>query len=419
MKDYLIIGNSAAGISAAGEIRRRDPAGRITVLSDEPSFGYSRVLLPLYLAGKLRKREMLIAPRKFYTSRRVRPLRNDPAVRIDAKAQRVYTRSGTGLPYDSLLIATGASPRALRVPGENLRGVHYLRKISDAESILEDLSSSPGPVVLAGGGLVGVKSLEALMNRGRKIHLVVSSDRVLSQMLDKTASDVFLECLAREGVRVHLRTEIGSFQGKGRLAAALLSDGTLLPCCLAVVGKGVTPNVDFLQGTGIMIGRGVRVDQHLATNIPGIYAAGDVAEPLDLLQERNAGNAIWPVAVEGGRVAGGNMASEGSASLSAILRMNAVEVLGTRVISVGDSEGEQELRYFQKGTSIYRKLVFSGNRLSGFLLAGDIRGAGVLTSLIKNRAEISPSSLEQGCERGFSYAPCLRALGGKVQVLET
>jgi NAD(P)H-nitrite reductase large subunit len=324
-----------------------------------------------------------------------------------------------GLPYDSLLVATGASPRTLGVPGENLRGIHYLRKISDAESIREDLSSSSGTVVLAGGGLVGVKSLEALVNKRRKIHLVVSSDRVLSQMLDKAASDLFLECFAREGVRVHLRTEITSFQGNGRLAAALLSDGTLLPCGLAIVGKGVRPNVDLLQGTGTTLGLGVRVGQHMATNIPGIYAAGDVAEPFDLLQERNAGNAIWPVAVEGGRVAGGNMVCEGSASLSAVVRMNAVEVLGTRVVSAGNWEGEQEVRYFRRESPIYRKLAFSGNRLSGFLLAGDIRGAGVLTSLIKNRTEISASTLEEGLERGFSYAPKLQALGGSIQARET
>jgi len=127
MKNYLIIGNSAAGISAAREIRRSDPAGRITVLSDEPSFGYSRVLLPLYLAGKLRRKEMLIAGKEFYSSLGIRLLRNDPAVNIDAKAARVRTRRGKGLAYDSLLVATGASPRKLGVPGEDLPRVHYLR----------------------------------------------------------------------------------------------------------------------------------------------------------------------------------------------------------------------------------------------------------------------------------------------------
>ncbi len=112
-KRYVIIGNSAAGIAAAKEIRRYDLRGQITIISDEPSFGYSRVLLPLYIAGKIRKREMLIAPKDFYPPLRIRLLRNDPVLAIDPKAQRVHTRRGTDLPYDSLLVATGSSPREL------------------------------------------------------------------------------------------------------------------------------------------------------------------------------------------------------------------------------------------------------------------------------------------------------------------
>jgi NAD(P)H-nitrite reductase large subunit len=174
-----------------------------------------------------------------------------------------------------------------------------------------------------------------------------------------------------------------------------------------------------LRETGITLNQGVRVDEHMAAGLPGIYAAGDVAEPFDPVRGAEGGNAIWPLAVEGGRVAGANMASEGSASLPPVIRMNAVEVLGTRAVSAGIWGGEQELNYLAKGGSVYRKLAFTGNRLSGFLLAGDIRGAGVLTSLIKTRTEISPSILEEGLERGFSYSPRLQALGGEVQVRGT
>jgi NAD(P)H-nitrite reductase large subunit len=413
-KRYVIIGNSAAGIAAAKEIRRYDLRGQITIISDEPSFGYSRVLLPLYIAGKIRKREMLIAPKDFYPPLRIRLLRNDPVLAIDPKAQRVHTRRGTDLPYDSLLVATGSSPRTLGVPGENLPGIHYLRKISDAEAIRKDLSSSRGDVLLVGGGLVGVKSLEALVSKKRKVHLVISSDRVLSQMLDKAASDLFLESFRRKGVSVQLLTDVSGFQGKDRLEGALLSSGTTLPCRLAIIGKGVRPNVDLLKGTGVNLNQGITVDQHMATNLPCLYAAGDVAESVDLLQGKNMANAIWPLAVEGGRVAGSNMASA-SAAFSGGLRMNAVDALGTRVVSVGEWEGEQQVQYFRKENSVYRKLVFSRGRLTGFLLAGDIRGAGILTSFIKNGTELSPAVLEEELERGFSFSPRLQVLGGAIQ----
>jgi NAD(P)H-nitrite reductase large subunit len=214
---YVIIGNSAAGISAAAEIRRQDPAGRITMISDEPAFGYSRVLLPLYLAGKKNKKEMVIAPRDFYTSRKIRLLKGDAAVAVEPKEQRVRTASGLRLPYDRLLIATGSSPRRLEVRGNGLPGIHYLRKIADAEAIRADLASSRGPVLIVGGGLVSLKSAEALIARRRKVQLVISSDRVLSMMLDEGASKLFLESLRRSGAGVHLHTDVKAFQGNGRV----------------------------------------------------------------------------------------------------------------------------------------------------------------------------------------------------------
>jgi NAD(P)H-nitrite reductase large subunit len=413
-KEYLIIGNSAAGIAAGREIRRREPRGRITILSDEKSFGYSRVMLPLYIAGKIGKRGMIIAMKDDYASINIKLLRDDPALSIDPKEQRVFTRKGIHFAYDQLLVATGSSPRTLNVPGGDLPGIHYLRKIGDADGIRKDLSSTPGPVLVIGGGLVSVKSLEALIHKKRKVHVVISSDRILSQMLDQTASNLFLNVFQKKGVTVRFHTDVLAFEGKERVKGARLSDGTFLPCSLAIIGKGVKPNVGLLEGTGIRLNEGVVVDSHMATNLPSIYAAGDVAEILDLLKKKHQGQAIWPLAVEGGRVAGSNMASSVSA-LSGGLRMNVVEFLGIKAVSAGAEEGQEVLTYLSPGNSVYRKLAFSGGRLTGYLLAGDIRCAGVLTYLVKNQTSIPLSVLEEGLERGFSFSPKLRSLAGQVR----
>jgi nitrite reductase (NADH) large subunit len=412
-KRYVIIGNSAAGIAAAREVRRLDPGGRITIISDEATPGYSRVMLPLFIAGKTNPKAMVIASRDFYTGLKIKLSRGDPVESIDRKEQSVFTRKGMNFPYDRLLIATGASPRTLDLPGSNLPGIHYLRKISDAGRIRKDLASSRGPILLVGGGLVSVKTLEALIHRKRKVHMVISSNRILSQMLDKTASQLFLDALREKGVCVHLSTDVRAFEGKERIEGARLSDGTFLPCCLAIIGKGVRPNVGFLEGTGIELNEGVVVDPHMATSLPSIYAAGDVAETLDLLEKKHRGQAIWPLAVEGGRIAGSNMVSV-SCVLPGGLRMNIVEALGMRAVSVGAEEGEQTLQYLSPSRSVYRKLAFSGGRLTGFLLVGDICCAGVLTSLVKNEPPVSPSVLEEGLERGFSFSPRLRSLAGEV-----
>jgi len=415
--DYVLIGNSAAGIAAVQEIRRHDPAGRITILSDESVFGYSRVLLPLYIAGKIRKKDMVIAPRSFYTSNKIRLLRQETVESVDSKNQRVETKKGTKLTFDRLLIATGASPRKLGVPGEGLQGIQYLRKITDAEAIRSEISSCRDPVPIVGGGLVSVKSMEALIARRKKVHLIISSGRILSQMLDQTTSDLFLKTFERYGVTVHLHTEVKAFEGKQEVQSVFLSDGTSLPCTFAIIGKGVNPNIGLLRKTDVKINQGVVVDHHMATGLPSIYAAGDVVEQVDVIERTPSGHALWPMAVEGGRVAGANMAGV-PAVFTGALRMNSVEILGTRVVTAGKWEGGQEVQSSRKEGTVYRKLVFAGSRLQGFVLAGDIRGAGVLTSLIRTQTELSVSALEEGLDRGFSYWPRLQILAGQIEQRE-
>jgi NAD(P)H-nitrite reductase large subunit len=155
----------------------------------------------------------------------------------------------------------------------------------------------------------------------------------------------------------------------------------------------------------------------MATTIPSIFAAGDVAEPLDVLQQRNIPSTIWPSATEGGRIAGLNMAGV-PATFSGALRMNSVEILGVRVISAGVWEGGEQLAAIDRKKPLYRKLIHAEGRLNGFLLLGDVRCAGVLTSLVKNRTEVSVEALARDLDRGFSYRPRLYALGGSIQARE-
>jgi nitrite reductase (NADH) large subunit len=415
---YVIVGNSAAGISAAKEIRRYDPKGRITLVSDELAYGYSRVMLPLYIAGKVPERRMTIAGASFYSSLRIHLLRGEFVEAIDTKNQRIQILSGALLPYDCLLIATGSSPKGLVIPGKDLLGIHTLRKITDAQAIRKDIPLCNTPVLVLGGGLVGVKSVEALLARKKKIHWVISSNRILSQILDKTASDLLLKAFERKGVSVHLNMDVTAFQGSKRLAGVVLSDGEVLPCGLVIIGKGVNPNIDSFSGTGISVNQGIIVDDHMVTNLASIYAAGDVVEAFDVIKKKNSTNALWPLAVEGGRIAGSNMAGV-PASFSRVLRMNSMEVLGVKVISAGDWEGGEEIKTFQEEGTIYRKLIYSEGTLKGFILVGDIQNAGILTTFVKNQTEIALSVLKKGLDLGFSYQPRLLAIKGRIKRSES
>ncbi|MFA5026653.1 MAG: FAD-dependent oxidoreductase [Candidatus Methylomirabilota bacterium] len=409
---HVILGNSVAGIAAAQEIRRHDPEAGIVIVSDEPLHGYSRAMLPLYIAGKKRKGELVFAPRSFYAERRIRILRG-AAEAVDASRRLVRLADGKHLPFDRLLVATGSASRTLDVPGKELPGIFPLRKFADAEAIKRHARIGRR-VVIVGGGLVGVKSLEAMAARKKEIHLLISSDRILSQMLDRTASDLFLRAFERQGIRVHFQVDVAAFHGGERLEEVSLSDGTRLPCDLAIIGKGVDPCVACLQGTGVRLGQGVVVDEQMATSLPGIYAAGDVAEPLEVLQRKNLPSTIWPSAAEGGRVAGLNMTGV-PATFSGALRMNSVEILGVRVISAGLREGPEQVALLDEARPSYRKLIFADGRLDGFLLLGDVRSAGVLTALVKNRTEVSRQALAADLRRGVSYRPRLYALGGVIQ----
>jgi NAD(P)H-nitrite reductase large subunit len=414
---HVILGNSVAGIAAAQEIRRHDPESQVTIVSDEKTFGYSRAMLPLYIAGKKTKQDTVFASRDFYAAQRIRLHRGDSADAIDVRGRQVRLRSGASLAYDRLLVATGSSSRVLEVPGKDLPGVFPLRKMADAEAIKRSLRANRGPVVIVGGGLVGVKSLEALASKKREIHLVISSDRILSQMLDRTASDFFLRAFERHGAHVYFHTDVTAFQGRDRLEGVSLSNGARLSCDMAIIGKGVSPNTACLKDTGVILNQGVNVDAHMATNVPSIFAAGDVAEPVDVLQQRNLPSTIWPSATEGGRIAGLNMAGV-AATFSGALRMNSVEILGVRAISAGVWEGGEQLASTQRERPVYRKLIYADGRLVGFLLLGDVRCAGVLTSLVKNRTEVSRQALARELDRGFSFRPRLYALGGVIQARE-
>ncbi len=411
---YVILGNSVAGIAAAQEIRRHDPEGQIAIVSDEKLYGYSRAMLSLFIAGKKTKQDLVFAPREFYAAERIRLLRGTTAEAVDAGGKQVHLSTGGNLPYDRLLVATGSSARTLNVPGRELPGIFPLRKFADAEEIKRQSRATRGPVVIVGGGLVGVKSLEAMASKKKAIHLVISSDRILSQMLDRTASDFFLRAFERNGVRVHFHADVTAFHGQDRLEGVSLSDGSQLPCDLAIIGKGVDPNVGCVKAAGVAMNQGIIVDDRMATSVPSIFAAGDVAEPVEVLQQRNLPSTIWPSATEGGRIAGLNMAGV-PATFSGALRMNSVEILGVRVISAGVWEGGEQLTDIHRERSLYRKLICADGRLNGFLLLGDVRCAGVLTALVKNRTPVSSQVLARELDRGFSFRPRLYSLGGSVR----
>jgi NAD(P)H-nitrite reductase large subunit len=232
-----------------------------------------------------------------------------------------------------------------------------------------------------GGGNVGLQAAEALLTRGLDVTVVVASSHLLSQMVDAEAGRRVGELFVRHGLKVRTGRDVVEIVGGTGLPACQvrLDNGEWIDADLVVVGKGIQPNVEWLAGSGVRVGRGIATDLCGRTSVPGIFAAGDCAETTDPLTGRGSISGIWPVAYETGRAAGSAAVGVERPSGGA-LRMNASRFFEVPVISIGEVRPERlagataEILANREG--VYRKLVHHQGRLAGALLYGDISGAG-------------------------------------------
>jgi NAD(P)H-nitrite reductase large subunit len=383
----LLIGNSAASLAALEAIRRRDRTCPVTLVADEPNPAYSRVLLPYFVSGE--RRDLSLRSPDFYEGMGVRTLLGRRAVRLDAQA--VVLDDGTALPFDRLLIATGSRAAIPEVEGIGTPGVFSLKSLADAQQICAWLPGARHAVVL-GGGLICLLTVRALCKLGLAVSILVSSDRLLSRMLDAESARVVQQHLAEEGVRVLTRTDAaGILAGNGTVRAIATTTGEELPADLVILAKGIRANTELAATGGLAIGRGVLVDDTLQTSRPGVFAAGDCAEAPDLLLtgKRTIGG-TWFEAVGQGETAGAGMLGVAQPPYG-VLKMNVMETLGIAVASIGlteppDADGRSLVR---SRNGAYRKLVIWRDRIVGAVLLGDVSEAGPIASMIRRGITLS------------------------------
>lgn len=392
---YVIIGNSAAAVGGVEGIRRIDPEGEITLISKEPYPVYSRPLISYFLAGQVDARHMGYRPSSFYKDYGVAPLLGKEAETVDTEKSEVVLIDGQRIPYDRLLIATGGVPFVPPIKGVESRGVTTFTTYDDAKN-LKRLVRGIKRVVILGGGLIGIKAMEGLQAHGVDITVVELMDRVLGLVLDKTASGILERELQREGIHLAKETTIREIapDSEGKVSKVVLENGQALKVDHVIIAIGVRPNLSVVEGTSIKTNRGILADNTMRTNIPNVYAAGDVAEAVDLLSGERRVIPILPNAYRQGNVAGISMAG-GEASYLGGLVMNSVEVGGIPAISAGimnppDGKGFEVKRFLDRKNHLYRKMVIRENRLVGFILIGAIDRAGIYTGLIRERIDVHP-----------------------------
>jgi len=406
MKQYIIIGNSAAGIAAVEAIRQRDKESKVTVFSDEDYPAYCRCLISYYLAADIKEDKIVYRPESFYKENNIELFLNKKVSRIDPKKNRVICEDKTQFTYDALLIATGASPKFPDTQGIKKRGVFGFRTIKDTKEIAGLLPVTKAACVL-GGGLIGLKAAYGLKKKGVDVKVIIKSKQVLSQMLDFEAAGFVQRKLEENGIEVILGQDAAEIIGNGDIKAVKLDSGKAFESSLIVVGKGVSPNIDLIKETQIKFNAGLIADNSLKTNIPNIYTAGDCAETFDATLGRHTINALWPVAVEQGKVCGANMAGD-NLNYAGSVGMNSIEFFGLPVISLGTykvKEGEanfEELRFCNTKENLYKKIILRDNFIVGALFVGNIGNSGVFLRMIRERINISPFK-DKLLQESFGY----------------
>jgi len=387
--DYLIVGAGPAGVIAAENLRRADPAGKVVLIGDEPEPPYSRMAIPYLLAEHISEDGThLRHGAGHYESLGIEALR-DRVAKVDTKGRQVTLQGGGTRSYDRLLIATGSQATRPPIPGMELDGVQNCWTLNDARRIAAGTKKG-SRVVLMGAGFIGCIVLEALAARDVQLTVVEMEDRMVPRMMDETGGEMIKRWCESKGVTVLTSTKVEAIgQAAGGLKLTL-GNGKTLDADLVVCATGVKPNIAFLDGSGIATDLGVLVDEHLQSNVEGVFAAGDVAQGPDFSTGERQIHAIQPTAAEHGRIAALNMAGH-ETRYRGSLSMNVLATLGLISASFGQWQGVkkgQQAKAVDKDGFKYLRLEFDGDVLVGALALGLTQHVGVVRGLIQTRAPL-------------------------------
>lgn len=405
--NYVIIGNSAAAVGTIAGIREFDSTGNITVISDEKYHTYSRPLISYWLEGKVNDKNIMYRPADFYEQNGVTPVLGRKVTKIDSTNKTVVLEDGLSIQYDKLMVATGSKPFV--PPMNGLDKVHYHTFMSyDSVKAIRSEVKDGIKVLIIGAGLIGLKAAEALSAYNAQITVVDMADRILPSILDVRAGMKMQKHIESKGVKFILGTSADEFTEH----SAKLKNGVTVDFDMLIIAVGVRPNTELIADAGGNVDRGIITDMTQKTSLDDVYAAGDCTVSYDASSDTNKILALLPNAYMQGEVAGRNMAGREFRYVNAI-PMNAIGFFGLHIISAGSYDGEE---YVEETENTYKKLIFRENRLVGYILMGNVKRAGIYTSMIKERIDLGDVDIDMLKEKPqmmmFGKARRLDKLGG-------
>ncbi len=314
----VIVGNGIAGVTAARVVRRKQPDWRVTLISDEAPTHYARTAWMYVYMGHLTREHTQPYAEHFWVDNRIDRVfdrvtdlgaRGESSGEPGASGGTLTLRDGGPLAWDRLLIATGSVPAFYDWPGQDLAGVQGLYHLQDLDRMERDASGAKRAVVI-GGGLIGVEMAEMLRTRGTRVSFLIREGRYMAHALPKRESRLLEREIARHHVELHLGTEAVAFQGTDRVESVRTSTDTTLMADWVGIATGVRPNIGWLAGSGVDTARGVLVDRHMRTSVPGVFAAGDCAEQREPLAGRTPIEPLWYTGRIQGATAGLGLAGQ-------------------------------------------------------------------------------------------------------------
>ncbi|GAB4215278.1 MAG: FAD-dependent oxidoreductase [Rhodoferax sp.] len=419
MTHHIIVGAGPAGVIAAETIRKLDRQAHIVLIGDEPEPAYSRMAIPYLLEGNIDERGTYLRKTDSHFADLGIELIQDRVVRVNVGDRSVILSNGREIGYDTLLIATGSHPIKPPIAGIDSPGVHTCWTLADARAIAR--LAKPGARVLQlGAGFIGCIIMEALAARGVALTVVEMGDRMVPRMMGPVAGGMIRDWCTAKGVQVFTSTRVESITPQaepapgllGQIAQAVglrepkpetqpvldvkLSNGTVMQADLVISAAGVRPAIGFLKDSGITCLLGVLTDEHLQTNVPGVYAAGDCAEAFDKVSGKTMVSAIQPNAAEQARVAAANMVAYGrrqppQADLKGVTQINVLDTLGLISASFGNwagVPGGDHVELTDTTAGRHLSLQFQGDVLVGCNGVGWTEHVGVMRGLVEGQVHL-------------------------------
>ena len=409
--NYVIIGNGTAAVGTIEGIRAVDPTGPITVISDEIYPVYGRPLISYLLLGKTTEDKMLhYRPADFYETNGVKTMLGRTVTKIDAAAKTVLLEGGEAVPYDKLCVCTGSRPFVPPMEGlDTVQNKTSFMTLDDAKRLNNMLGDQNDKrVLIIGAGLIGLKCAEGIYQRVGELTVIDLAPRILPNVLTEVPAAIIQKHIEGKGVHFILGDSVARFNGN----TATLQSGGTIDFDVLVIAVGVRPNTELAADAGCEVNRGIRIDNHSATTVPDIYAAGDCTVSHDITADTDRILAILPNAYMQGEAAGRNMAGSNT-SFDKAIPMNASGFMGLHMITAGSYDGDT---YLEQDEDHYKLLVTRDNHLVGFIMIGDVDRAGIYTSLIRERTPLDTIDFDLIREKpqlmAFSRAERAKKLGG-------